>query len=154
MIRNRLVIDTNVCLDLFVFRDPRWHALLAALRDGTTEAVTRADCRREWSLVLGYSRFGLDDAARQRCMTEFDALIMCLPTACVVAAAALPRCRDPDDQKFLELARDADAAVLLTKDKALLKLAGKLRRSGPFLILPPQAWTIPTERLAPRIAAT
>jgi hypothetical protein len=26
----RIVIDTNVCLDLFVFHDPRWAALLAA----------------------------------------------------------------------------------------------------------------------------
>ena len=30
----RLVLDTNVCLDLFVFRDPRWTGLLQAMRDG------------------------------------------------------------------------------------------------------------------------
>src|SRR6185369_16914273 len=27
----RIVIDTNVCLDLFVFQDPRWASLLAAI---------------------------------------------------------------------------------------------------------------------------
>ncbi|MGV3656140.1 MAG: PIN domain-containing protein, partial [Noviherbaspirillum sp.] len=52
----------------------------------------------------------------------------------------LPQCRDKDDQKFLELARDAGAAALITKDKALLKLAGKARRAGLFAILTPQAW--------------
>ncbi|HEU4777610.1 MAG TPA: PIN domain-containing protein, partial [Telluria sp.] len=41
----RIVLDTNVCLDLFVFRDPRWSDLLAALESGAVEAVTRADCR-------------------------------------------------------------------------------------------------------------
>jgi predicted nucleic acid-binding protein len=37
----------------------------------------------------------------------------------------LPVCTDKDDQKFLELARDANATILITKDKALLKLARK-----------------------------
>jgi predicted nucleic acid-binding protein len=41
----RIVLDTNVCLDLFVFNDPRWAALLAAIESGEVEAVTRADCR-------------------------------------------------------------------------------------------------------------
>ena len=27
----RIVIDTNVCLDLFVFQDPRWASLLEAI---------------------------------------------------------------------------------------------------------------------------
>jgi len=40
----RIVLDTNVCLDLFVFRDPRWNALLTALNNGDIEAVTREDC--------------------------------------------------------------------------------------------------------------
>ena len=46
--RQRVVLDTNVCLDLFVFRDPRWAALQAALEQGTVEAYTREDCRSEW----------------------------------------------------------------------------------------------------------
>jgi len=54
----------------------------------------------------------------------------------VSAAAALPRCSDPHDQKFLELALAAKADVLVTKDRALLDLA---RRKLPFRIAPPQA---------------
>ncbi|MEB0134853.1 putative toxin-antitoxin system toxin component, PIN family [Actimicrobium sp. CCC2.4] len=144
MIPNRIVIDTNVCLDLFVFRDPRWDSLVTALRDGTVEAVTRADCRMEWLIVLGYAQLKLDDTERQRSMAEFDAAIRCLPDiATDTATVRLPVCKDRDDQKFLELARDAKASVLITKDKALLKLASKTRRSGLFLILKPESWIIP-----------
>ena len=142
MLSNRIVIDTNVCLDLFVFRDPRWLALHAALRDGSVEAVTRADCRTEWLIVTEYRHLPLDTSARQNSRVEFDALIRCLPEASYAQPPVkLPICRDPDDQKFLELARDASAAVLLTKDKALLKLARWTRRAGMFAILPPESWT-------------
>ncbi len=141
MIPKRIVLDTNVCLDLFVFCDPRWNLLLAAMRDGTVEAVTRADCRMEWQIVLGYARLKLDAEAQRRCTEQFDALIRCLPEQLLdVAATPLPQCRDRDDQKFMELARDAGASVLITKDKALLKLAGRTRRAGLFSILLPQDW--------------
>lgn len=144
MIPNRVVLDTNVCLDLFVFHDPRWQTLLAALQDGSAHAVTRADCRREWQIVLGYAHLRLDEAARMRCEAAFDALIRLLPDEELVPQAdiRLPVCRDPDDQKFLELARDARADTLITKDKALLKLARKNARAGMFRIVPPEAWPL------------
>ena len=52
----------------------------------------------------------------------------------------LPRCADPDDQKFLELALAARADVLITKDHKLLELA---RRTKPFRILNPRKFSIP-----------
>lgn len=142
MIPKRVVLDTNVCLDLFVFRDARWQPLLAALRGGAFEAVTREDCRMEWLAVLNYRHLPLDDASRALAAAEFDALIarvQCSPDD-KCAPIRLPLCRDPDDQKFLELARDAGAAILITKDKALLKLAGKIRRAGLFDIMLPEKW--------------
>jgi putative PIN family toxin of toxin-antitoxin system len=142
MIPKRVVLDTNVCLDLFVFRDPRWTALHEALCTGAIEAVTRDDCRTEWQLVLHYPHLKLDETRREQVAREFDALIR--PHHCAdeqMETVALPICKDKDDQKFLELARDAQAALLLTKDKALLKLAGKARRNGLFAIMTPDAWT-------------
>lgn len=133
-----IVIDTNVCLDLFVFRDPRWAGLLAALESGTVQAVTRADCRDEYLHVLHYPHLPLDDGTRPDAAARFDALIR------VVApdsrAIRLPVCTDRDDQKFLEIARDADAAILITKDKALLKLGKKTAREGLYRIMTPDAW--------------
>ena len=153
MIQNRIVLDTNVCLDLFVFHDPRWARLETALRSGQLQAVTRADCRTEWRLVLAYANLALDNTAQANAGAAFDALIVCLPTPAPEAPACnihLPRCSDPDDQKFLELARDASAAILLTKDKALLKLAGRCRRGGLFSIMKPESWL---DTLAPGAAA-
>ncbi|MFC0251724.1 putative toxin-antitoxin system toxin component, PIN family [Massilia consociata] len=135
---NPIVIDTNVCLDLFVFRDPRWAELVAALESGETVAVTRADCRDEYLAVLRYPHLPLDEAGRLEAQARFDALLQ------VVAPDArhvrLPVCTDRDDQKFLEIARDAGAAVLVTKDKALLKLNRRCMREGLFKIMLPEAW--------------
>ncbi|HYD78397.1 MAG TPA: putative toxin-antitoxin system toxin component, PIN family [Paucimonas sp.] len=139
MIPKRIVLDTNVCLDLFVFRDPRWAKLHAALLAGHIEAVTREDCRREWQIVLDYPHLPLDEHARRRCAEEFDAVIRCLPADAAQTGVKLPLCKDPDDQKFLEIARDAQAEILITKDKALLKLARKAVRIGLFSILTPEA---------------
>lgn len=135
----RIVLDTNVCLDLFVFRDPRWQALLAAMQDGRVETVTRHDCRTEWTLVLAYDRLKLDAAARAQAMADYDRLIavLDLPAA---ELPALPICKDRDDQKFLELSAASGAACLISKDKAVLKLAGKMRRRGGFEILSPDQW--------------
>lgn len=154
MIPKRVVLDTNVCLDLFVFRDPRWTTLLDALRSGQLEAVTREDCRMEWHLVLRYPHLKLDDDRRTATMAEFDALIPCHPmprqTEAAEETVRLPLCKDKDDQKFLELARDVRADVLITKDKALLKLARKTRRDGLFAIMTPETWTQEAE--APAVA--
>ncbi|MCA1245839.1 putative toxin-antitoxin system toxin component, PIN family [Massilia sp. MS-15] len=133
-----IVIDTNVCLDLFVFRDPRWASLVDALESGQAVAVTRADCRDEYLAVLKYPHLPLDEDSRAHAVQRFDALLR------VVAPDAvhlrLPVCTDRDDQKFLELARDAGAAVLITKDKALLKLGRRTAREGLFKIMLPEAW--------------
>jgi putative PIN family toxin of toxin-antitoxin system len=135
----RIVLDTNVCLDLFVFHDPRWASLLAGIASGELEAVTRADCRDEYLIVLHYPHLPLDDAKRAQAAAQFDALIK------VVApnqkAIRLPVCSDKDDQKFLEIARDAAAQVLISKDKALLKLARRTAREGLFRVMSPEAWT-------------
>lgn len=138
MIPNRLVIDTNVLLDLFVFHDPRWNGLLDALESGAIQGVTREDCRQEWLHVLHYPHLPLDDLTRQAALAEFDRLIALNDAA--AQAAPLPLCSDRDDQKFLELARDAQAAVLVTKDKALLKLARRTAKANMFRIMTPQAW--------------
>lgn len=137
----RIVIDTNVCLDLFVFRDPRWADLLAAIESGAVEAVTRADCRDEYHIVLHYPHLPLTDDTRPASAARFDALIKVV--APPESGVRLPVCTDPDDQKFLEVARDAGAGTLITKDKALLKLARRLEKAGMFAVIPPEKWHLP-----------
>ena len=134
----RIVLDTNVCLDLFVFHDPRWAPLLAAIEARAVEAVTRADCRDEYLIVLHYSHLPLDDGTRPAAAARFDELITVVDAPAKLVR--LPVCTDKDDQKFLEIARDAGADILITKDKALLKLARKTALAGMFKIMVPEAW--------------
>ena len=131
----RIVLDTNVCLDLFVFDDPWCAALHDAFGKGL-EAVTREDCRDEWVRVLGYPQFALDVAGQARAVAAYDACMRVMPTIDV----DLPRCKDPDDQKFLELAWTSQAGVLLTKDKELLVLARRAVLRERFEIMKPDAW--------------
>jgi putative PIN family toxin of toxin-antitoxin system len=134
----RIVLDTNVCLDLFVFNDPRWAGLLAALESGAVQAITRADCRDEYLIVLHYKHLPLDEASRPLSAASFDRLITVV--APEPKLVRLPVCTDKDDQKFLEVARDGAADILITKDKALLKLARKTANAGMFRIMVPEAW--------------
>lgn len=140
--RARLVLDTNVCLDLFVFRDPRTRALADALASGRVEAVSDADCRDEWLRVLTYPQLGLDAQAQAAALQAYDACVRVLAETerRPQPEPALPRCADPDDQKFLELAYAADAACLLSRDHALTVLGRRNARAGLFEIMTPQAW--------------
>ena len=137
---SRVVIDTNVLLDLFVFDDVRWRLLLDALENGDVHAYTRADCTREWELVLDYTHLPLDDAGRAAAQRRFAGLIRAWEGETL--ATPLPVCKDRDDQKFLELARDSGAEALITKDKALLKLAKQTRKRGLFRIVSPDRWPL------------
>lgn len=136
-----LVLDTNVCLDLFVFRDPRWAVLHGALERGALRAITRSDCRAEWLAVLNYPQFKLDPAAQADCAARFDGLIACRDKPeTAPMRPLLPHCSDGDDQKFLELAFDEKADALISKDKALLKLARRNVKYGLFAIVSPETW--------------
>ena len=49
-------------------------------------------------------------------------------------------CRDPDDQKFIDLALARNARWLISRDKALLALAKRAKPRG-LLIQKPEFWT-------------
>ncbi len=136
-----VVLDTNVCLDLFVFDDPRCAALHAALEAGELRAVTDEACSIEWQRVLHYPVLRLDDAAREAARRRHEAIVQAWPSGDAGEPAAHPlRCRDPHDQKFLDLAARAGARWLLSRDDHLLSLARRARRAGLFAILTPEAW--------------
>lgn len=136
-----IVLDTNVCLDLFVFHDPRWSDLLTVIREKQVHVVTSESCRTEWQIVLTYPHLPLNEETRATSSAEFDALIAVIPhIEPDESTVRLPVCADPDDQKFLELARDAKATTLISKDKALLKLARRTAKLGLFKIVSPEVW--------------
>lgn len=140
----RIVLDTNVALDLFVFHDAACERLRQALSQGSVHAMVDAPCRDEWLAVLHYPALALPETRRRDAAEAFDRWVRPWTGAAMARPAVkLPRCADPDDQKFLELARDCGAQWLLSKDKALLALARRTAREGWFHILCPSAWEHP-----------
>lgn len=135
----RLVLDTNVWLDLLVFDDPRCAPLRQRLAAGTARVLVDGACRDEWRRVLAYPALRLEAGRAQSLVSAFDALggVIDAPLR-PLPWPALPRCRDVDDQKFLSLARAGHATHLLSRDTALLTLDGRTRRAGLFRICRPE----------------
>jgi uncharacterized protein len=137
----RLVLDTNVWVDWLVFDDPVVAPLKAAVGTATANVFINGACEQELARVLGYrrSRATLDARAQSACLAECRRLARNVGAALATQAPAyaLPQCRDPDDQKFLELARECCADALITRDRALLELGRVTMRAGGFRILTP-----------------
>ena len=120
-----IVIDTNVVLDLFLFRDPTTSALQRALDQGQLQWLATAPMREELARVLGYTGIVkcLADHAvlAEQVLAAFDAQAHSVP----VASKASVTCQDPDDQMFIDLAVTFKAS-LLSKDKAVLCMKKRL----------------------------
>lgn len=134
----RVVLDTNVLLSLYVFADSRYAPLGERLASGAWLALTDDACLSEFRRVLGYPIFKLDTAAQDSAHAAYAVIAEHLADR-AAAPVKLPQCRDPDDQKFLELARDGNARLLVTSDKALLALARRKQLRDLFRILTPEA---------------
>ena len=132
----RLVLDTQVWLDWLAFDDPSAAPLKLAVAEQRAEIYMDAACEAELERVLGYPiAKRVPEPALQAVRLAGARRIAKRPARGLDEAqrASLPRCRDRDDQKFLELAAAAQAHALVTKDRALLELA----RRTPFRIVVP-----------------
>jgi predicted nucleic acid-binding protein len=137
--RSVVVLDTNVVLDWLVFRNPEGLALGAALASGRLRWIATAAMRAELAHVL--ARGALDAWAH-----DLSALWAAWDGCCAEVPAPLPagpaeryRCTDPDDQKFIDLAVATGRCLLLSRDRAVLKLARRLRDAG-IDVMTPGAW--------------
>ena len=134
----RVVLDTNIVMDMLHYDDRHTQPLRRAIDDGRLQCFCDGDCLAELERVTGYPAFALDADGRQALFEDYQRLI----TRCDAAGEEdypLPRCRDEDDQKFLILAVRCHADLLITRDKLLLKLAHHRRLPPPFAILTAQA---------------
>jgi len=143
----RLVLDTNVWLDWLVFDDAGITPLRAAREAGAIEICIDAACAEELRRVLAYPlrKQVLDDAAQAAALARCLGVVTLVEHAPQGTLPPLPLCRDPDDQKFLELARAARADYLLSKDRALLELARRKYAHIGFRILTPAEYLAQSE---------
>jgi len=135
----KAVLDTNAWLDWLVFDDPSARELGRAAEAGGIVLLATESTRAEWLAVIARPRFGLDQAARAAIADRYDRHAMLIdPDRASPLPARVPECRDPDDRKFVELALAAGADFLITRDKALLKLARRARRWHGLAIVRPE----------------
>ena len=130
----RLVLDTNVVLDLFHWANTDAVPIMAALEAGQIECVADQRTLDELQRVLTYPQLKLTPEMIGERYARYSKLVRLHPEG---EAPPLPRCKDRDDQKFLELAARCGANLLVSKDKALLKLSGRTKLA--FAIVKPAA---------------
>ena len=143
------VLDTNVVLDLYYWKDAHCEALAQDLAAGRLIAVTSVACLEELADVLSRPHFGLSEGEQLAALQAYAeaarivAMNASLNPASTPASIECPcpaRCRDKDDQKFLDLAYALGADLLFTKDKLVRRAAKKLARFG-LRTLSPADWT-------------
>jgi hypothetical protein len=136
-----VVLDTQVVLDWRYFGDPilagwsvpgaswRWFAT-GAMRDELAHVLRRGFDARWTTPAEDVLRF-------------FDAHSS--PCAAAALAPDIARrlaCRDPDDQKFIDLAAALAPSCLVSRDRAVLALARRAATLG-VRIVPPSRWSPP-----------
>jgi len=126
------VIDTNIVLDLWLFEDPATVPLRAALQSGRISHLATHSMRDELERVLTYphivKRMARSNIQAQDILDRFDQHHV--PAEPAVKAPCT--CKDPDDQKFIDLAV-AHTVPLLSKDAAILCMKKRLFQSGVVL---------------------
>ena len=122
---SRVVLDTNIVLDAFVFDDPTARPLKSALAAGQLEWIATKAMRDELARVLCYPkivpRMAYYQVTASHVLAQFDGQATLVDTA----PKASVTCRDADDQKFIDLAVKHQA-LLLSKDQAVLCMRKRL----------------------------
>jgi putative PIN family toxin of toxin-antitoxin system len=130
-----LVLDTNVVLDAFVFGDAAAQPIVRVLETGAVDWLATGAMRDELRRVLAYPQIAKRLASRaisaDQVLARFDAHARLREPA----PPAPARCTDADDQKFIDLAV-AHRALLVSKDRAVLKLRKRLTRLGCPAVTP------------------
>ena len=124
-----VVIDTNIVLDIWVYQDPATPPLINALEEGKLQWLATVPMGEELLRVLDYphiaQRRNRDGVSAEAVLAHFDRLAKIQ----AIAPKAPYICKDEDDQKFIDLVV-AHHALLLSKDKQVLRLTNRLARLG------------------------
>lgn len=111
-----IVIDTNVIISgIFFGGYPR--KILEAVIDKKLFAYATADIIEEYYEIIdemiSRKQGRINNSVLSRLVSEFKI---------IYASSSIDICRDPDDNKFIECAVDADALYIVSGDKDLLDI--------------------------------
>lgn len=127
------VLDTNTVLDWLVFRDPAALVLAGEIEAGRVTWRASPWMGREFAQVLpreALRRWRPDPVLTAAAWSRHARIEPAEPPA-----GAL-NCSDPDDQVFIDLALHLRCTWLLTRDRALLKLARRAALWGVTVLRP------------------
>jgi predicted nucleic acid-binding protein len=140
-----IVIDTNVVLDWLVFEHASAHPLRQGIESGQLRWLATPEMRDELLDVLGRTR---TLPTLMRWAHRHDAAVAQavrwatpVPAPAPLSLALRLRCTDPDDQCFIDLALARRIPWLLTRDRALLRLASRAGRHG-VRVCTPERWAL------------
>jgi predicted nucleic acid-binding protein len=130
-----LVLDTNAVLDWLVFRDASMNALSAAIEQRRVRWIGCLRMREELLRTLSYSTLERWKPDSKHTLGIFDRWVDHFPDPVPTRAGPLLS-SDADDQVFIDLALSHSARWLVTKDRALLKLARPALCHGARVLRP------------------
>ena len=111
----QIVLDTNVLLDLIVFKDPSMNCISSQLENKNIDIIINKNCKQEFIKVLNYKnlREFFPKIGEHIKIIESVTKEVRLKSTNHISYSSLPKCKDTDDQKFLELALTSNAKFLL-----------------------------------------
>ena len=135
----QVVLDTQCVLDWRLFADPLCAAWSASHRAGLWTWRATADMRAELSFVLTREFVARWPTPAAEVLAWFDDHAVISPSPPPQSSGGLT-CSDRSDQKFIDLAVQLKADWLISRDRAVLKLARRARQLHGLQIAPPGIW--------------
>jgi uncharacterized protein len=131
-----IVLDTNATLDWLVFDNPELSLPRSAILTGAIRWIATSAMRDEFGFILGGGSLAAWKPDSSKIWAAWDRHCVLRPEPPAGDPARRPRCSDPDDQMFIDLAIAESARWLVSRDKAVLKLARRLRPFGVEVVTP------------------
>jgi putative PIN family toxin of toxin-antitoxin system len=129
----RAVFDTNVVLSALLFRTGRLAWLRGHWAGSQVVALVSQATAQELIEVLAYPKFQLSPDEIHAMLADYLPYTMVIEPGPRMKA---PKCRDEDDQPFVDLAVAGAADILVTGDQDLLALG----KQAPFAIETPDEY--------------
>ena len=127
-----VVLDTNVVLDWLLFEDATVRPIASAVMQQRLRWIVSSAMRDEFAQVLGAGLAAAHGREAANLLQAWDRYVTPRPSA----ASHPLRCRDADDQMFIDLALSAGARWLVSRDGAVLALRRRAALLGLRIVRP------------------